>query len=93
MIKPHDVPESLVENYADRFSLAYWDGAKDEHVAEFLNAAIEAGVVSPPCYCVRWDGELQTHSKACSSTGLIQPRVFAGKPFSHDTEHYRGQTE
>lgn len=89
MIKPEDIPPELVEHYLRSCVTKSWT----EKIARDLNAAIQAGVVSPPCYCVRWDGELQTHDKACPGTGSIQPRVYAGKPFSHDTEHYRGQTE
>ncbi len=59
-------------------------------LAYVLQLAIEHGLVSPPCYCVRWNGEIQTHD-----AGLMEDMVklFPGKPWANDCEHWKGQTE
>jgi len=89
MIKPEEIPDELVEELLRPRKSDDWK----QQIADDLNAAIEAGVVSPACYCLRWNGELQTHSTACPKTGLLHPKLFAGKPWADDQEHYRGQTE
>lgn len=83
IIKPEDVPDVLVEHYLSTKLGVSWKHL----IASDMNAAIEAGIVSPPCYCLRLNGELQmVHF-------TDNPKVFAGKPWSQDAEHYKGQTE
>lgn len=97
MIKPEDVSNEMVDQVEKiiAFHFEKWEVGCDAGgiAVAILNAAIEAGIVSPPCYCVRWDGELQMHNRSNPVTGLINPMAYVGKPFSHDTEHYRGQSE
>lgn len=81
MVEPDDIPASLVESLIKR---RFVPGIR-ENLAATLSAAIEAGVVSPPCHCLRWDGELQMQDFA------DVPKVFVGRPWSKDTEHYKGQ--
>lgn len=89
-IKPEDVSQELLELAMERFENAYWNDVSPEHVALFLQDAIDFGLVSPPCYCVRWNGEIQTHDP-----GLMEDMVklFPGKPWASDCEHWKGQTE
>ena len=87
IIKPEDVSQSTLELAMERFKQAYWNQVTPQNVADFLQDCIEAGVVSPPCHCLRLNGELQM------AHFTDNPKVFAGKPWSQDTEHYKGQTE
>lgn len=89
MIKPEDIPDELIEKLVRPRKSDDWK----QQIADDLNVMIDEGVVSPPCYCIRWNGELQTHGTACPNTVLMRPRLFAGKPWADDQEHYRGQTE
>lgn len=77
-IKPEDIPNTFYQEFGHMFK---------PDLIKFLNACIEAGIVSPPCYCLRWSGELQMVDFTDN------PKVFAGKPWSQDTEHYKGQTK
>lgn len=89
MFTPGDISDLLVNLAADEIRANLGHGitaTPREAAAAILNAAIEAGVVSPPCHCLRWDGELQMQE----FTDV--PKVFAGRPWSKDGEHYRGQT-
>jgi Cu/Ag efflux pump CusA len=91
VIKPEDITESTRREIVRAINNA--DRDFESEVAAIANVLIEAGVVSPPCYCLRWNGELQTHGTACPNTVLLRPRLFAGKPWADDQEHYMGQTE
>lgn len=85
-INPEDIPCEIVEIATERFSEAYWGRLTKQDVAWMVEDLIEAGLVSPPVYCVRWDGELQILEQTDT------PRLFPGKPWAHDQEHYKGQT-
>ena len=88
IIKPKDIPCDFVQIAEELFEQGYWSHNTKHNTANFLQAAIEAKIVSPPCYCLRWNGELQMLDFT------NKPKVFAGKPWSQeDTEHYKGQTE
>lgn len=77
-VKPEDVPEDMHE---------ICDGMLEpKHIASVINAAIDLELVSPPCFCVRQNGELRKFD-----SGEI--KVFSGNPWAHDTEHWKGQTE
>lgn len=85
MIKPEDIPQSLMDA-TFKHTESYTEAGQRRDIAAILNAAIEAGVVSPPVFCVRQNGELYRYD-----TGAI--KVFSGKPWAHDTEHWKGQNE
>ena len=81
MIKPGDITNQMA---ATCWIYARGEGESMKwSISEILNAAIEAGIVSPPCYCVRWNGELQKHENMV--------KLYPGKPWAHDTEHWKGQ--
>lgn len=83
MIKPSDIPDDLAEYVCTFADLSPKQGKG--MVAAILNAAIEAGVVSPPVFCVRQNGELRKFDSG-------EVKVFPGKPWANDTEHWKGQT-
>ena len=92
MIKPEDVPKSLVYDvYAQMKRCLELDElgtpvSTEQQVADLLILCVEAGIVSPPAYCLRWDGELQIQEQTSS------PKLFPGKPWASDCEHWKGQT-
>ena len=55
MIKPQDVPEDFVGIAEELFEEGHWSNNTKVNVARFLDAAIEAGLVSPPCWAVKHD--------------------------------------
>jgi hypothetical protein len=83
-IKPEDVPAELRDLAND-----YVQGAvvREWEIARILNAAIEAGLVSPPCHVHRYLGELECQG------GTLDPALFIGKPKEKGDEHWKGQTE
>lgn len=93
VIKPEDITKGFVYEVIEKARRSKLNAelgksaSNEQEIADLLNAAIEAGIVSPPCYCVRWNGELQI------SEQTSVPKLFPGKPWADDTEHYRGQTE
>ena len=80
-IKPEDVPKSVWSEYVDMHVPLF-------HLVAFLNDCIEAGVVSPPCHCIKHDDGY-----------VIDPgyerriRVWPGKAYGLNIEHWKGQTE
>ena len=88
-IKPEDIGAEIIDAVEDKCGCGSgaWDCIPEtELIAAILNAAIEAGLVSPPVYCVRRNGELRKFDSG-------EVKVFSGKPWAHDTEHWKGQTE
>lgn len=84
-IKPEDVPDNLLDAC---FLHAMGEGPSQRwSISEILNAAIEAGLVSPPCYTVR---NLVT-GQLFYDVGQVQLRP--GKPEIPAHEHWKGQTE
>ena len=89
MIKPQDVPEDFVGIAEELFEDGHWSNNTKVNVARFLNAAIEAGIVSPPVRILR------------SKFGVLEKGVLYvddNEAQSHaspggSSEHYRGQTE
>jgi DNA-binding XRE family transcriptional regulator len=59
MIEPDDIPDELVERWAceiatmEHFTVSPW---LKQIIAEKLDMAIEAGVVSPPCHVIKCYG-------------------------------------
>lgn len=89
-IKPEDVPEEFFNRASTDF-LSVWEDEALVDVAGILNAAIEAGLVSPPCYALR---------KPDNGGLLTQHRVYTSResandaaPYRHNVEHWKGQTE
>lgn len=76
MIKPEDVPKELLGQ--GRLSPGF--------AAAFLNAAIEHGIVSPPCHVIKTDRGY-VHDPGYKR----HVRVWAGKAFGPHVEHYSGQ--
>jgi hypothetical protein len=84
VIKPEDIPHDLIEDWIKDNVSRSWP----EFIARRLNAAIEAGIVSPPCHVIRHDDGI------VRDPGYHRnPRVWPGKPpeGSPNAEHYRGQ--
>jgi hypothetical protein len=87
MIKPEDVTQEQAWKFNDimqdyeRFNSTFW--------AAILNAAIEAGVVSPPCHVIRHDVGMYIHDPGYGR----KIRVWPGKPPEEHprAEHYKGQ--
>lgn len=87
MITPGDITKSLLEHAEDELR-ANGKSAfpePEELAAAILNAAIEAGLVSPPCHGIRHDGRL------FMTGGMV--RLWPGKPEMSHHEHWKGQTE
>lgn len=86
-IKAEDVPEDLARQC---YELSDAPESKSQiFVAAILNAAIEAGLVSPPCWIAR-----------ASNGQLISGTVYPSKEHaenykwsSDNVEHWKGQTE
>lgn len=75
-IRPEDVPEEITRK-----------GLTPQFVVDILEAAIEAGLVSPPCKADR-----DTMGRLIKSPiGTI--RLSPGKPVMSSQEHWKGQTE
>lgn len=90
VIKPSDIPDEL-ESMCQGIEWFQCGDMDKPAVAAILNAAIEAGLVSPPCYVWRFNGELQRDANGeptvWSSRGLDSPDG------SISYEHWKGQTE
>lgn len=61
MIKPEDVPKEFVYEVVEKARRSKIDAelgkstSNEQEIADLLNAAIEAGIVSPPCWAVKHD--------------------------------------
>jgi len=90
MIKPEDIPDSLVGYQDGPDWISY--GMDKEEFASILNDAIEAGVVSPPC----WD---IVHSDGFKSTTVYKTKEYAEQVCypcvgqAWIVTHWKGQTE
>jgi hypothetical protein len=86
-------PEDISDDIAVDILLSAQDCAfPPSVVAAILNAAIEAGVVSPPCHVVRDTvGKIVCTTVCGMKTNNIV--VIQGKPFRPNHEHWKGQTE
>ena len=88
-IKPEDVPQDLLELAMERFEGAYWNDVTPVQVADFLQDAIDSGVVSPPCWIARTsNGQLVS--------GTVYPSRDDAERYkwtSDNFEHWKGQTE
>lgn len=87
-VKPEDVPEEL-QNRADTEFSTWYDGPVID-IAAILNAAIEAGLVSPPVKCMRWQGVLEMEN-GVPMVRIDAPDLWPQKLISY--EHWKGQTE
>ena len=91
VIKPEDVPPEFTEMVEEKF-ISYYDGPLAD-VAAILNAAIKAGIVSPPVKCVRFaSGKLAT-LKPHSPVLYKGSEVFDDPADDVLFEHWKGQTE
>ena len=83
-IKPEDISEEAF--YACDGDLLHDFGLGNADLARILNAAVEAGIVSPPCHVIKHDDGY-----------VIDPgyerriRVWPGKGNGPNCEHYWGQ--
>jgi hypothetical protein len=82
MIKPEDIPNSMVW-------VMFGETLTPETIAGLLNEAIEAGIVSPPCWVAR-----------TASGELVRGAVYTSKDdaernkwTSDPVEHWKGQVE
>ena len=86
VIKPEDIPEEIGRT-AWRIAVTSDKSGRRHLLAATLNAAIEAGLVSPPCYTIR----NQQDGKLFHDVGQV--RLRPGKPQIPAHEHWKGQTE
>ena len=84
MIKPEDLPQELTKKFA-------WIFTPD--LVDFLNAAIEAGVVSPACYCGRKAFGSVAVGPIIEHEGIPILWAPGANPQNVVTEHWKGQTE
>lgn len=84
MIKPEDISDDAL----NKMSREMWTDFHMDKIdaAKFLNAAIEAGLVSPPCHVIKTDRGY-VHDPGYKR----HIRVWAGKAFGPHVEHYIGQ--
>lgn len=85
-IKPEDVLDKLAIELQDYVS-GVTVRAYQHNNSDIINAAIEAGLASPPCHVLRYLGEL-----VCQG-GTLDPALFIGKTVEEGDEHWKGQTE
>lgn len=85
-VKPKDISCEFAEVAKELFKEGYWSHNTRHHAADFLNAAIEAGLVSPPCHVLTRDGGYVIDP---GYDGAI--RVWPGKACGPNVEHYWGQ--
>lgn len=85
MIKPEDITHDLIIDWIKDGVSHSWP----DFIARRLNAAIEAGIVSPPCRILRsqW-GSLQTDAIYIDDNAA----QAAASP-GDSSEHWKGQTE
>lgn len=92
MIKPEDVPNELLELAMERFENAYWNDVKPQNVADFLQDAIDAGLVSPPCWEVV--GETIHNVTVFKRQEDARRWVEADKGFrKSEMRHWKGEVE
>lgn len=83
MIKPEDIQESVIEDVEARLGngCASWDISDPcEVVAEVLNVAIEAGLVSPSCWAIIVDKDsdlYRMHAGYISDGEQVNPLMIA----------------
>jgi len=83
MINPDDIPEALLDA---SFIHARGEGPSQRwSIAEILNAAIEAGVVLPPCHYIRHNG------KMVKVSGRV--RLWPGSPEMDHHGHWKGESK
>lgn len=90
VIKPEDVTQSILELAMERFENAYWKDVTAQNVADFLQDCIDAGLVSPPVKCMRFQGVLQKENcvpMVCVDAPKLSPQSLVSY------EHWKGQTE
>lgn len=95
MITPGDISDELIEKAEAEcdYNVGAWDCADPKEIAAaILNAAIEAGVVSPPVYCTR---DNQGNLLDYEVYGLWTSPDGAESQIRGDctAEHWKGQTE
>lgn len=90
-IKPEDVSEVLISWAEDSVGLGNgaWDCVDvQELCAAIINAAIEAGLVSPPCHFIAYPSGMPV---------MYEPgepiQIYPGKCSEHHHRHWKGQTE
>ena len=86
-VKPEDVPVELRQDIAKRL---FDHHVREWEVAAIINAAIEAGLVSPPVLCMRFQGVLQRENcvpMVCVDAPKMSPQSLISY------EHWKGQTE
>lgn len=91
VIKESDIGEPLIQaiEWKCKHVRDKWDWIPySELIAAILNAAIDEGIVSPPCHVIRFDdGDYLTDADSQS-----QIYIGPGKGDGTHCEHYRGQT-
>jgi hypothetical protein len=90
MIKPEDISDEAFDEMNGDYYSDF--GMDKEDFAAILNAAIEAGVVSPPCWVVRDGfGDIVTHRRAFTAKAFAS--YESGHRPEYAIEHWKGQVE
>ena len=96
MITPGDISDELIEKAEAEcdYNTGEWDCADPKEIAAaILNAAIEAGVVSPACYCGRKAFGSVAVGPIIEHEGIPILWAPGANPQNVITEHWKGQTE
>jgi hypothetical protein len=87
-IKPEDVTQEILELAMERFENAYWNDVTSQNVADFLEDAVEAGLVSPPCRILRSKHGYLHKGEIYIDDNTAQTSAMPGD----SSEHWKGQT-
>ena len=96
MIKPEDVTPELAEKcwlHISEDDSEMGDLTLKWSISEVLNAAIEAGLVSPACYCGRKAFGGVAVGPIMEHEGIPILWAPGANPRNVVTEHWKGQTE
>lgn len=84
-IKPEDVPASLVASLNACEGSDFMDAGQ---IAAIVESAIEAGLVSPPCYYIAYPSGMPVMHEPGEPI-----QIFPGKCSNPHERHWKGQTE
>ena len=86
-IKPEDVTQGILELAMERFENAYWNDVTAQNVADFLEDAIDAGLVSPPCHFIAYPSGMPVMHEPGEPI-----QIYPGKCSEPHHRHWKGQT-
>lgn len=85
-VKPEDIDDEAFEAMGGN----YWAdfGMEKEEMAAIINAAIDAGLVSPPCHFIAYPSGMPVMHEPGEPI-----QIFPGKCTEPHERHWKGQTE